>query len=89
MNAKKVAKEWITFLLSAILGIALVPGVIFILATKYGSVPDGFSIGSAYAELLFKEKGILIFPIGAYLFVLLIRSIIWAVKSASEKESQS
>lgn len=86
MDKKRVAKEWIVFLLSSIFGIAVVPGVIFILAKSYGSVPEGFTLGPAYAELLFKEKGIFIFPIGAYLFVLLVRSVVWAIKSSTDKE---
>lgn len=86
MNKKRVAKEWIIFLISSVFGIAIVPGVIFVLALNYGSVPEGFTAGPAYAELLLKEKGVFIFPIGTYLFVLLVRSVIWAINSSKEKD---
>lgn len=85
MDKKRIAKEWIVFLISALAGIAIIPIGIYLIAGILGKINYEPTIGEIYYELLFKKNGILVFPIGFYLFILLVRSIIWSIKTTGDK----
>lgn len=85
MDKKRVAKEWIVFLTSALAGIAIVPIGIYVIARILGSLNYEPTIGEIYYETLIKKPGLFIFPISFYLFVLLIRSIVWSIKTTGDK----
>lgn len=86
MNKKAVAREWIVFLVCFVVGLALVPPIIYALSLKFGSVPNDIGIFDVYVELLIKEMRFSVIGIGFYLFVLFIRSVVWGIKSMSSKE---
>lgn len=85
MNKRRIAIEWIVFLLSSLAGMAVLPAVIYILWHS----DSGMTMGQGYKFLLDEMNGIYLFPMVTYLFVLLVRSIIWAIKFAGQKEIQS
>lgn len=84
MNKKRIAKEWLIFLVAAVIGIAIAPAITYIFAANFARRSFEFTMGQVYVEMLFNEKGILILPIASYLIVSLVRSIIWAFKSIKQ-----
>lgn len=87
MGKKRVAKEWIIFLVACVAGVVIGPSVIYVAMGAFGGLPDDItSVGKAYNEWLSREKTWFVLAVGCYFSVTLLRSIIWAVKNASSDD---
>jgi hypothetical protein len=88
MSKKRAAKEWLYFLACALIGLLVLPILLFILAlfvspARHGTLAELFGI--LYSGLFSSNRNdkliSWLFVVGPYLLCQLIRSVIWALKA--------
>lgn len=86
MNKNIVAKEWLVFLMSSVVGVAVGPFVILQISKAIGdSGAHSITLSQVYYEVLIQESGWFVLPISVYVLVILARSILWAIGNMNNK----
>jgi len=80
LNRKVLAREWLYFVVSYLLGVLLFPALVAVTLGLGNGNPSVF-----YEALFRPDFSAWIFTLVPYLFVQLVRSVIWAVKTLRRK----